>query len=120
MASAATARLDLETALIKKCWQDSTFQKEVVADPKGTWEKATSQKLPDNVKIFVHVEDQNTVHLSIPPAPKKIDELSDDELERVAGGTEIAVGFLIIMTVATAVGAAAGYEYTANKNTPGW
>jgi len=119
MASPAAARLELETALIKKCWQDPVFQKEVVADPKGMWEKATSQKLPDNVKIFIHEEDHNTIHLSIPPAPSKVGELSDAELEQVAGGTEIALGFAIIMTIATAIGASAGYTYVQNKNS-GW
>jgi hypothetical protein len=120
MLSAAPARLDLETALIKKCWQDPAFQKEVVANPRGMWEKATSQKLPDNVKIFIHEEDQNTIHLSIPPPPGTVGELSDAELERVAGGTEIAVGVLFMLTLAVAIAGNVAESVIANQNKPGW
>ncbi len=119
MASAATARLDLEAALVKKCWQEPEFRNQVIADPKGMFEKATGQKLPDNLKIFIHEEDRNTVHLSIPPAPKDMSELSDEELERVAGGTEIALGTLLIMS-AMATLAATGSAAFVTKQSGGW
>jgi|SRR5882724_1964134 len=118
MASAATARLDIETALIKKCWHDPEFRKEVVADPKGVWEKAIGQKLPDNLKIFIHEEDGDTFHLSIPPTPKDVNELSDEELERVAGGTEIALFATLIMAATMGIGAMGGAAFV-TKNS-GW
>jgi hypothetical protein len=118
MASAASARLDLEAALIKKCWQEPDFRKQVVADPKGMLEKATGQKLPDNVKIFIHEEDRSTLHLSIPPAPKNMNELSDEDLERVAGGTELVLGTTLIMAATMGIAAAGGAAYV-TKNS-GW
>lgn len=118
MASAATARLDLEAALVKKCLQQPEFRKEVVADPKGMFEKATGQKLPDNVKIFIHEEDRNTFHLAIPPAPKEVSELSDDELERVAGGTELVLGTALILSAAATIAATGSAAYV-TKNS-GW
>jgi hypothetical protein len=86
------SRRDLETALIEKCWKDPDFKKQVVSDPKGMLERHTGQKLPLDVKIFIHEEDANTVHLSIPPAPAKLSELSDVQLEQVAGGNVVLPG----------------------------
>jgi Nitrile hydratase, alpha chain len=84
-------RRDLETALIEKCWKDPEFRKQVVSDPKGMLERHTGQRLPPEVKIFVHQEDANTVHFSIPPTPANVTELSDEDLERVAGGTDVVI-----------------------------
>ncbi len=118
MASAPSPRLEMEAALVKKCWQEPEFRKQVVADPKGMFEKATGQKLPGDFKIFIHEEDRNTFHLSIPPAPKDASELSDDELERVAGGTEIVLGVTLIMTATMGIAAAGSAAYV-TKNS-GW
>src|ERR1044071_2763112 len=87
-------RRDLETRLIEKCWKDPEFQKEVVADPRGTFERHFGQQLPDEVNIKIHVEDPNTLHFAIPPAPANMAELSEEELGKVAGGTDITVAFI--------------------------
>lgn len=116
--SPALQRRDLETVLIEKCWKDPEFKKAVVSDPKGMLERHTGQKLPAQVKIFIHEEDANTLHLSIPPAPASGVELSDQDLERVAGGTEFAVGLTIIITasIATAAGGSAAGVAAATGN----
>lgn len=102
---AAISRRELETHLIEKCWKDPSFQKEVISDPKGMFEKYTGQKLPEELKIFIHSEDANTLHFSIPPAPSNLNELSDEELERVAGGTDVlAFVGLTAIVAASAVG----------------
>jgi len=80
---------DLETALIEKCWKDPEFKKQVVTDPKGMLERHSRQKLPADLKIFIHEEDASTLHFSLPPAPSNTTELSDEDLAKVAGGTEI-------------------------------
>jgi Nitrile hydratase, alpha chain len=92
---------ELETRLIEKCWRDPDFQKLVVADPKKMLETFLGQRLPDRFRIFVHEDDQDTMHLTIPPVPSNRTELSDEELERIAGGTEFAVG-VTILAAATA------------------
>ena len=101
------SRRDVETALIEKCWKDSEFKKQVVSDPKGMLERHTGQKLPAQVKIFIHEEDANTLHFSIPPAPSNLTELSDDELERVAGGTDLFVTAFAIATGVVSAGSVA-------------
>ena len=120
MEAQAATRRDLETALIEKCWKDPDFKKQVISDPKGMLERHTGQKLPAQIKIFIHEEDANTLHFSIPPAPSNLTELSDDELERVAGGTETVLA-LIVGTAAIAgalvSSASAGAAVTMQK---GW
>ena len=107
METQGTSRRDLETALIAKCWKDPEFKKEVVTDPKGMLERHIGQKLPANLKIFIHEEDANNLHFSLPPAPSNLTELSDDELEKVAGGTEFIV-LPVTQLVATAAVVGAG------------
>jgi hypothetical protein len=97
MEAQALTRRDLETALIEKCWKDSDFKKAVLSDPKGMLERHIGQKLPTQLSIVIHEEDANTLHFSIPPAPSNLTELSDDDLEKVAGGTDV-----LLITVATA------------------
>jgi hypothetical protein len=117
-ASAVSPRLEMEAALIKKCWQDPEFKKQIIADPKGMFERATGQKLPPNLKIMIHEEDRNTLHLAIPPAPANVQELSDEDLERVAGGTELVLGTALIFTAAAALSATAGGWFSTQK--AGW
>ncbi len=80
--------------LIEKSWENETFKKEFMSSPVAVIERVTGQKvnLPANTKVIV--EDQSNdqyIYLNI---PQKIDitnfELSDEQLEVVAGG-EVAV-----------------------------
>jgi hypothetical protein len=87
MPKQVATRRDLETALIEKCWKDPEFRQKVVSDPKGMLEQHIGQKLSPQLKIFIHEEDANTLHFSIPPAPANLAELDDEQLDKVAGGT---------------------------------
>jgi len=98
----ALTRRELETALIQKCWKDSEFRKAVVSDAKKMLERQTGQKLPRQLKIFIHEEDANTLHLTIPPVPGNVTELSDADLEKVAGGTDVVVTMGAITALAAA------------------
>jgi hypothetical protein len=119
MNAQAATRRDLETALIEKCWKDPDFKKQIVSDPKEMLERYTGQKLPKQVQIFIHEEDANTLHFSIPPAPSNLTELSDADLEKVAGGTDVMLTIIVTAAVGGAVasGASAGAAVTIQK---GW
>src|ERR1700749_3689600 len=108
-AAPSTAKRDLEVALIEKCWKDPDFKKQVLADPKGMLERHLGKTLPVALKVFVHEESAETLHFSLPPSPTNMAELSDEDLEKVAGGTEIvlalSVGMSVVVSVAGTVGA---------------
>ena len=123
MSSAAPAltKHQLETLLIEKCWKDPEFRKQVIANPKPLFEKFLGQNLPANLKIVVHEDDRNTVHLVVPPAPQAAAELSDEELEKVAGGTEIVVvTALFAGGAAIAIGTATVISTAITTTNHGW
>jgi hypothetical protein len=102
METETPTRRDLETALIEKCWKDPEFKKQVISDPKGMLERHIGQRLPAAINIFIHQEDANTLHFSIPPAPANLTELSEDDLERVAGGTDIGITVIVASAIVSA------------------
>jgi Nitrile hydratase, alpha chain len=109
---------DLEVALVEKCWKDPEFKKQILADPKGMLERHIGTKLPGDLKIFVHEENAESVHFSLPPAPTNAMELSDEDLEKVAGGTELVVAFVAGTAVALGVAGLAGGAIATAKQ--GW
>lgn len=121
-AGTAQARRDLETRLIEKAWKDPEFKAEVLRNPKGMFEKHLGQKLPEQLRIFVHEEDANTLHFSIPPAPANASELSDEDLEKVAGGTEVvlAATLAVASIVASVAGAGAAVGGAVVGVSKGW
>ena len=98
---------DLETRLIEKCWKEPGFRKQVLADPKGAFERQLGHPLPADLRVVIHEDSANTINLTLPPMPARAVELSEDELERVAGGTEF-VGVLAVVTTVMAGVASAG------------
>ena len=110
---------EMSEALIRKCWKDPAFQKAIVSDPRGVIEKQLGQKLPPNLKIVIHEEDANTLHFSLPPTPANLNELSDEELDRIAGGTDAVLTFMLTAIVVTAATSAGGVV-ALNAEKIGW
>ncbi len=68
-------------------FEDAEYRKSLLADPKKVLAKQINQELPANLKVKVVEETADTIYLIAPYAPPaQGDELSDDDLERVAGG----------------------------------
>ena len=111
---ATDIRRNLETNLIQKAWKDPQFKRDVVSNPKGMLEQHLGKKLPLDLKIIVHEEDAHTLHFSIPPPPSNLSELSDEDLERVSGGTELVI---VTVGMATLIASAVSINVTV-KN--GW
>ncbi len=68
--------------LIARCWADDGFKKKLLADPETTLE-AEGMEWPAGLSVKVLADDDKLFHLVIPARPT---ELSDEDLERVAGG----------------------------------
>ena len=62
------------------------YRKAMIADPKGLLAKQMQQDLPDNLTVKVVQETADTFYLVAPYVTAAGDELSDDDLEKVAGG----------------------------------
>ena len=108
----ATTRAAIEAMVVKRCWTDEAFRRELLADPAAFFAKHTGLPVEQAPAIVVHEESGSDWHIVIPPKPAQADELSDEDLERVAGGTVDVVVVTILAsamaTVATAGAASIG------------
>jgi hypothetical protein len=80
--------------IIAQAWRDSAFKAELIANPAAAL-KAEGIDVPDGITVTVVENTDKQFHLVLPPVPS--DELSDDELERVAGGAFWLVPGLIAL-----------------------
>jgi len=105
MAGEAMTLSELQEKIAKRAWEDPAFEAEFMADPKATFEKYTGRPLPEEVKIFAHYNSPSEIHFVLPRRTESIgDELSDEDLERVAGGeTAIVLSISIAASVGLAV-----------------
>ncbi len=81
-------RSEIVEKLVAKAHGDETFKQELLANPKAAIEKELKIKIEDSVDITV-LEETPTKRYIVLPAPLPSDdfELSDIELDMVAGGT---------------------------------
>ncbi|KAB8155114.1 class IIb bacteriocin, lactobin A/cerein 7B family [Kordia sp. TARA_039_SRF] len=102
---------ELMNTLIAKAWESPEFKQQLISNPNAAIEQVTGKKLNlDNSQRIV-VEDQtdpNTIYLNI---PRQVDvselELSDEQLEMVAGGVAPIVVYGGIFLVGVIAGALA-------------
>ena len=94
-----------------KSFSDSQFRAQLIADPRGTIEKeyGLSEGTLSGVTFNVVEEQSGEIVLPIPDAEI---ELSEDQLELVAGGALFIgiIGLVGSVAVAAKVGATAGVE----------
>jgi len=69
--------------VVAKAWADPDFKTKLLADPK-TVLKENGLEFPQDVEILVVENTDKIVHLILPPEPAE--QLSEEELEKVAGG----------------------------------
>lgn len=76
--------LELNQLIAKRAGENDEFRLALLNDPKAAIQKEFEVVFPEDTKIDVHVESSKVLHLIIPAG--NVDELSDDQLEDVAGG----------------------------------
>jgi hypothetical protein len=90
--STSNTRRDLEEAIVEKALSDDTFRASLLANPRQAFETVLAEqvpgaKLPKNLQVRAFEEPEDTFYVVIPHlAPAT--ELSDQDLEKVAGGMD--------------------------------
>jgi hypothetical protein len=82
----ALTRHDLQAKIVKRCWEDEAFRKEFTADPAGAFVKYLKVPAASLPKIVIHEESPGSWHIVLPARPANAGELSESDLEKVAGG----------------------------------
>jgi hypothetical protein len=88
-AGSTLTRHDLEAKIVKRCWEDEAFRKEFTADPAAAFTKYLAVPKDRLPKIVIHEVSAGSWHIVLPPKPAYAAELSEVDLERVAGGVSI-------------------------------
>ena len=86
--SEASSRAEMERRLVQRSLQDEAFRQRLLEDPKAAVEEELGTRLPEEVRVVAVEETANTNYLVLPSASPADEggELSERELEAVAGG----------------------------------
>jgi hypothetical protein len=80
-------RNTVTSQVIDRATRDSAFRQELLQNPKETVERELGVNIPPGIELRVVEETSSTLYLVLPPqAMAAGQELSDRELEQVAGG----------------------------------
>ena len=88
-ASGGSGRAEMERRIIQRSIEDDAFRQQLLADPKAAVEQELGTQLPEEVRIVTVEETAETIYLVLPStsmAGAEGGELSDQQLESVAGG----------------------------------
>jgi hypothetical protein len=88
------SRVEWERKLIQRSLEDEDFRQRLLADPKGIIEQELGGRFPESIEVRVVEESAQIIYLVLPSASPlgQGGELSDQELDAVAGGDEIIGG----------------------------
>src|ERR1700689_3429755 len=104
-AESMLTRHDLEAKIVKRCWEDEAFREEFTTDPAGAFVKYLRIPAAGLPTITVHQEALGTWHIVLPERPANPNELSEEDLEKVAGG--VLTGPLCLLATLSAAATAA-------------
>jgi hypothetical protein len=88
-AAGGGSRAEMERSIVQRSLEDEEFRQRLLDDPKAAVEQELGTQLPEDVEVSVVEESAQTIYLVLPSASPlgESGELSDEELEVVAGGS---------------------------------
>jgi hypothetical protein len=90
-------RNQIEAHIIANAWKDETYKKELLNNPRAVIEREFNVKLPSDVNVIVMEENSSNFYFVLPMRPNfSRTELSDEQLEAVAGGIAPLIGVAAI------------------------
>ena len=75
--------------LFAACWKDEALKARFMADPNSVLAEY-GMTLPEGMNVKVVENSDSHVHITMPVPPEGHQDLSDDELNNAAGGTDCA------------------------------
>ena len=87
--SEGSGRAQMERRLVERSLHDEDFRRRLLEDPRATVEQELATRLPEDVEVRAVEETADTIYLVLPSSSPLVGEggeLSDRELEAVAGG----------------------------------
>jgi hypothetical protein len=86
MPTANWTRGQLWDKIVEQAEKNPKYKQQLMADPRGLMEKQLGTSIPKNVNIKVLQEANDTYYIVLPATAADGAELSDSDLEKVAGG----------------------------------
>lgn len=91
------SRRDIEAEIIAKAWKNEAYKQELLENSKAVMEAEFGREFRPEVTVEVLEESENSLHFVLPIPPQvEVEELSEEELEIVAGGGAGAVAGLVL------------------------
>ena len=72
--------------LFAACWKDDALKQRMMSDPKSVLAEHGIE-IPDGMNVKVVENNDNTVHITMPATPENVQQVSDEELTAIAGGS---------------------------------
>ena len=81
----AIKRTDVHTQLRQKAAEDAEFRAQLLTDPKRAIQECLGAAIPEGMEVEVLEEGPSKLYLVLPAAKQDM-ALSDEDLDKVAGG----------------------------------
>jgi hypothetical protein len=90
-------RKDLERKIAERAWSDPKFLADLRRSPRDAIAAAFGIELPAGLKVVLHEETPDTIHLSLPvaPAAPASHQLDEAALDAVAGGGSLETRHIV-------------------------
>lgn len=114
-------RKEFESMIVSKAWKDAEYRRRLLQNPKAVVQEELTAlypgaQLPPSMNVHVHEDSPTSVNLVLPRSPQDFtdQQLSDEDLDQVAGGT--GIGVVVAAVVAGVVNTAGNTNQIGNIN----